>query len=92
MFVHSQTAYAAIVAHAKDEHGGPPRLIYGELNEGAGISPLLQSTHLWTEPHNAIAAHQINRYNRAEIGEGGAAMQKTTDAIGDKAARSMRRS
>jgi hypothetical protein len=59
-------------------------MIYGESNEGAGISSLLQSTHLWTEPHDAVAARQVNLYNR--VGRrpscGRSAMQSETEQRG----------
>jgi hypothetical protein len=68
VFDKSQTPHTGIVTHGKEEHGGSPLIMYEELNEGAGISPLLQSTHLWTEPHDAIAAHHVNGYNRVREG------------------------
>jgi hypothetical protein len=68
MFDKSRTRHTAIVTQGKDKHGGPPLIIYGGLNEGAGNSSLRQSTHLWTDPRDAVAAHRGNLYNRAEEG------------------------
>jgi hypothetical protein len=67
VFDKSQTRPTAIVTQGKDEHRGPALVMYEEFNEGAGVSPLLQSTHLWTGPHDTVAAHHVNRYNR--VGE-----------------------
>jgi hypothetical protein len=66
MIVHSLTLYKAIVAYAECRQGGPPTM-RSSLHIGATFFPLSlsQSIHLWTEPYNAIAAREINRYNRA---------------------------
>jgi hypothetical protein len=57
MIVHSQASYAAILAHVEGMHGRPP--------PRRRQFSFPQSTHLWTESDNAIAAREISRYDRA---------------------------